>query len=76
MRVSRGWFIGYINPKAKEDELSVTSEQPGIVVIDATSKTSALKQARKYLKRGAVITGIRYVDSEGVKHEEGRFPTF
>lgn len=76
MRVSSRWYVGYIAPIAGPDELSMTSGQPGVVVIDATSRTSALKQARGFLKRGSKITGIRWVDEQGVKHETGAFPTF
>jgi hypothetical protein len=68
MRVSSRWHIHYINPEAKKDEISMTSGQPGMVIIDATSKTSALKQARKYLKRGVVITAVMSADNEGVLH--------
>lgn len=73
MRASNRWFIGYINPKGRVDDLSLSSEQPGMVIIDATSKYSALKQARAYLKKGSIITGIGYVDAEGVSHEDGEF---
>jgi hypothetical protein len=76
MRVSSRWYVGYIAPIAGPDELSMTSGQPGVVVIDATSRTSALKQAKKHLKKGSKITGVRWIDELGVKHETGDFPIF